>query len=281
MAAELDLQALGLPPVLEQTPVGGGSINEAWRATLADGRTAFVKHHPWAPAGFFEAEAHSLARLAAAGCLDTPAVLAVGPHYLVLQWIDSAPRSHDFEEQLGERLASLHQVSAGQFGFDCDNFCGLTPQPNPQMPDGHAFFREARLMHQGRMANRTGKLPAADMRRLEQLCQRLESLIPQQSPSLIHGDLWSGNVMTGPKGQPVLIDPATHFGWAEADLAMTCLFGGFGSRFYDSYARTSPSLAPDWEQRVPLYNLYHLLNHLNLFGGGYLQSVRSILSRFA
>jgi len=281
MAPEPDLQALGLPAILEQRPVGGGSINEAWRVELADGRTAFIKHHPWAPAGFFEAEAHGLARIAATNCIDTPAVLAVGPHHLVLQWIDGTLRNRHFEEQLGERLASLHQVDNGQFGFDSDNFCGLTPQPNPPMTDGYAFFREARLMHQGRMANRSGKLPTADMQRLERLCQRLESLIPEQPPALIHGDLWSGNVMTGARGQPVLIDPAAHFGWAEADLAMTCLFGGFGRHFYDSYAQNSPSLAPDWEQRVPLYNLYHLLNHLNLFGGGYLQSVQAILGRFA
>lgn len=281
MDSDLDLQALGLPAVLERQAVGGGSISRSWRVRLADGRLAFVKQHARPPSGFFAAEARGLARIAETACIATPSVLAVGPHHLVLSWIESSPLTPAGQQQLGQQLALMHAVSSEHFGFDEDNFCGLSPQPNPRMRDGHAFFREARLMYQGRMARQARKLSATDLQRLERLCGKLPSLVPDQSPALIHGDLWSGNVMADRHGRPVLIDPAVHFGWPEAELAMTRLFGGFGEAFYRSYADHNAALLPDWEQRVPLYNLYHLLNHLNLFGGGYLQSVRTILNRFA
>ena len=281
MSADLDLQALDLPPVLERQPVGGGSISRAWRVKLADGRLAFVKQHCRPPSGFFAAEARGLERIAETKCIATPPVLAVDDHHLVLSWIEACPFDPAVEEKLGQQLACMHAVTSESFGFDQDNFCGLSPQPNPRMRDGHAFFRDARLMHQGKMAHQAGKLSATDLKRLERLCEKLRSLVPEQPPALIHGDLWSGNAMADSSGQPVLIDPATHFGWHEAELAMTRLFGGFGGTFYRSYADHNAALLPDWEQRVPLYNLYHLLNHLNLFGGAYLQSVRTILNRFA
>jgi len=148
------------------------------------------------------------------------------------------------------------------------------------MADGFAFFAEARLLHQGKLARDAGLLDSGAIRKLEWLAARLDRWIPEQPASLIHGDLWGGNAHCGPEGEPVLIDPAAHYGWAEAELAMTTLFGRFPEAFYRSYLASS-QLSPEWESRIPLYNLYHLLNHLNLFGGGYRQSVQAVLDRYA
>ncbi len=147
------------------------------------------------------------------------------------------------------------------------------------MEDGYAFFAEQRLIYQARLAFDSRLLDERETRRVAALAQRLPELIPEQPASLIHGDLWSGNAVTDSAGGPALIDPAAHYGWAEAELGMTSLFGGFPSRFYEAYDQDR-SLQPGWRERLPLYNLYHLLNHLNLFGAGYLGQVRSILSRY-
>ncbi|TBW56184.1 hypothetical protein EZI54_09555 [Marinobacter halodurans] len=269
----------GLPPAVERRGLGGGSINDAFRVVLANGDTAFLKVHRAPPAGFFEAEAEGLRAMLATGTIRVPQVLAVSEQGLLLEWVAGAP-GPDFGRQLGERLAQMHRATDSAFGFSCDNYCGLTPQPNPRMADGFAFFGEARLLFQARLARDKGRLPAAGVRQVEAIADRLVDWIPEQPPSLIHGDLWSGNIHAGPQGEPVLIDPAAHYGWAEADLAMTTLFGSQSGEFYQAYAANA-ELAPGWEERVPLYNLYHLLNHLNLFGGGYLASVRSVLARFA
>lgn len=275
---ELLAQA-GLPDVSSGQGTGGGSFGETSRLTLADGRDVFLKSQHHAPANFFHAEAHGLKALAGTGAIRVPEVLAVSDSGLLLEWLSGTPAS-DYAERLGEQLATLHGHSAADFGFHEDNYCGLTPQPNPQLADGFAFFAEARLGHQARLAEKSGLLQSADIKRIEMIANRLRDWIPEQPASLIHGDLWSGNVHCGPDGEPVLIDPAVHYGWAEADLAMTTLFGRQSPVFYRTYAEAS-GLDPEWEERIPLYNLYHLLNHLNLFGGGYLSSVRGVLDRFA
>ncbi|KAA8981248.1 fructosamine kinase family protein [Halospina sp. K52047b] len=265
-------------PVATAQPIGGGSINEAARLTLEDGRTLFLKTHPSPPAGFFEAEAAGLRALAAGNAVRIPAVIAVAEEGLILEWLDGRPGG-DFARQLGEQLAKLHSTTANEFGFERDNFCGLTPQPNPRMRDGFRFFAEARLLHQGRMARDSGRLGHGDIQQLEWLAGRLDRWIPEQPASLIHGDLWSGNIHCGPAGEPVLIDPATHYGWAEADLAMTTMFGSQPRAFYEAYLANS-AVERDWEDRAPLYNLYHELNHLNLFGGPWAGGVRQTLKRF-
>ncbi|MFO7787711.1 MAG: fructosamine kinase family protein [Halospina sp.] len=266
-------------PVATTQPIGGGSINDAARLTLADGRPLFLKTHPSPPAGFFEAEAAGLQALAAANAVRIPAVTAVAEEGLILEWLDGRPGG-DFARQLGEQLAKLHSTTADEFGFERDNYCGLTPQPNPRMRDGFRFFAEARLLHQGRMARDSGRLGQGDIRQLEWLAGRLDRWIPEQPASLIHGDLWSGNIHCGPAGEPVLIDPATHYGWAEADLAMTTMFGSQPRGFYEAYLANSP-VDQGWEERAPLYNLYHELNHLNLFGGPWASGVRQTLKRFS
>lgn len=265
-------------PVAATQPIGGGSINDAARLTLEDGRTLFLKIHSSPPAGFFEAEAAGLQALAGAKAVRIPSVVAVAEEGLILEWLEGRP-GHDFARKLGEQLARLHSVTADAFGFERDNFCGLTPQPNHRMRDGFRFFAEARLLHQGRMARDSGRLGQGDVRQLEGLAGRLARWIPEQPASLIHGDLWSGNIHCDPDGEPVLIDPATHYGWAEADLAMTTMFGNQPRAFYEAYLANSP-VEHDWEDRAPLYNLYHELNHLNLFGGPWAGGVRQTLKRF-
>jgi len=211
--------------------------------------------------------------------LRGPAALLAGPDFLLLEYLPPAPPAPDYWERLGAALARLHSPAHPQFGFAHDNYIGSTPQPNGWMDDGFDFFAERRLMFQGRLARERGRLGPPDGRRLELLASRLRDLIPEQPASLLHGDLWSGNVIAGPGGQACLIDPAAHYGWAEADLAMTALFGRFPEEFYRAYETARP-LAPGWRSRCGAYNLYHLLNHLNLFGASYLSAVQNVLARF-
>jgi fructosamine-3-kinase len=197
----------------------------------------------------------------------------------LLEDLSPATRRADYWPTLGRQLAVLHNHTAEQFGFAHHNYIGSTPQPNPWTEDGHAFFAEHRLGYQARLAQAADLLSADDARRVERLAARLTDLIPAQPASLIHGDLWSGNAISDAEGRPALIDPAAHYGWAEAELAMTALFGGFPDSFYRAYEDARP-LDAGYRERFPLYNLYHLLNHLNLFGRGYLGQVQSILRRF-
>lgn len=275
------LTAAGLPAARRQQAVTGGDIGDSARVTLKDGRQVFLKRAAQAPEDFFPAEAQGLEALRTAApeqLIRVPDVLYAGAEGLVLEWLAPAERATNYWEQLGAGLAAVHGVEQPSFGFVADNYCGLTPQPNPRIDDGYQFFACARLQHQARLARDQGLLALAECRQLDRLCERLEHWIPPQQPALIHGDLWSGNVHSGPRGEPALIDPAAHWGWAEAELAMTCLFGRFPARFYQSYQEHNP-VAADWETRADLYNLYHLLNHLNLFGGSYLESVRQVLGR--
>lgn len=258
--------------------ITGGSINDAFRGERPDGRAVFLKTHAAPPADFFAAEVSGLKALADAG-IRVPEVLAHDSAYLLLEWIDTQAPKPGAMAELGEQLAALHGHTGPCFGFGEDNFCGLTPQINTQMADGFEFFAQCRLLPQAEQAFNQGLLACSELRQLERLCQRLPELIPQKPPSLIHGDLWSGNVLFATTGEPVLIDPAVSWCWAEADLAMTRLFGGFDPAFYRAYEAVRP-LAPGFDERVPIYNLYHLLNHLNLFGGGYQASVRAVLRPF-
>jgi fructosamine-3-kinase len=271
----------GWGPVTASAPVAGGCINAGQVLATAAGPPLFLKLNPAAPPGMFAREADGLAALAAVpGAPRVPAPILSGADFLLLEYLAPSPPGPRAAARLGEQLAALHAAPASRFGFHHDNYLGSTPQPNTWTEDGWAFFAQHRLLHQGRLARQSGLLSPAALRRLEALAQRLPGLIPHQPPSLLHGDLWSGNIIPGPRGQSCLIDPAAHYGWAEADLAMTVLFGRQPDAFYAAYAAAHP-LSPGFPQRQDLYNLYHLLNHLNLFGPSYLASVESILSRYA
>lgn len=265
--------------------VAGGDINRAERMTLADGRELFVKHRPGAPAGMYAAEAAGLAWLAQAGALRTPAVVAVGeaapPRFLALEWIARGRPGPGHDEALGRGLAALHRAGAPAFGLGEDNFIGSLPQRNAPLPAWPAFYAERRLAPMAQAAVEAGALPASFLEALERLRPRLPDLCgPPEPPARLHGDLWGGNAMSDAGGAPVLIDPAVYGGHREVDLAMMRLFGGFGQRVFAAYAEAHP-LADGHADRVELHQLYPVLVHVVLFGGGYARSAERIVRRYA
>lgn len=265
--------------------MAGGDINRAARMRLADGRELFVKHRPGAPAGMYAAEAAGLAWLAEAGALRVPVVVAVGeegpPRFLALEWLPRGRPGPGHDEALGRGLAALHRSGASAFGLDRDNFIGNLPQPNAPAATWPEFYAARRLEPMARAAVDAGALPPAFLDGLERLCPRLPDLCgPPEPPARLHGDLWGGNAMTAADGRPVLIDPAVHGGHREVDLAMMRLFGGFGEGVFAAYAEAHP-LADGHEDRVELFQLYPLLVHTVLFGGGYARSAERILRRYA
>ena len=261
--------------------MSGGCIADAAVAEFADGSRAFVKRSAGNP-DMFQREAEGLRALSAASALRVPEVLAADESALVLECIEAAPRRSGFAATFGRRFACLHRCEGNQFGFEHDNYLGLTPQINtPMSDDWAAFFLEKRLWFQVHLAGSKGR--AGDLERLlERAESRIDDLLStvQEPPSLLHGDLWSGNFIVDDRGEACLIDPAVYYGHREADLAMTRLFGGFEPAFYAAYEEEWP-LEPGHEERLLIYQLYHLLNHLNLFGGGYYDQSRRILARFA
>jgi fructosamine-3-kinase len=261
-------------------PVSGGDINEAHELTLADGRVVFAKTNRAAPPAMFPAEARGLAWLAEAGALRVPAVLAQDPAFLVLERIAAGPRRGDFDERLGRGLAALHRSGAPGFGLDHDNFIGRLPQANAPLPGATwaAFYRARRLEPQLRLAVDGGRASPAMRRDAERLFAVLEDLVgPPEPPARLHGDLWGGNLLCDEGGRPCLIDPAAYGGHREVDLGMMRLFGGFGPRVFEAYEEAAP-LAEGHEDRVPLYQLYFLLVHVNLFGSSYVRSVERALA---
>lgn len=289
--AILDRLERGAP--LELKPIGGGCIADSRIATFADGSSVFVKSGACAP-DMFLCEAEGLAALAEAGAIPVPEVLAVDSEALVLEHIRQAPRKPGFFETFGRNFARLHRFHGPACGFGQDNYLGSTSQINQPLQgawqtksgtgdgsDWPAFFIERRLRFQVRLAAERGHgnhllqlLDRSEARFNELLCTAIET------PSILHGDLWGGNFIADECGEACLVDPAVYFGHREADLAMTRLFGGFEPVFYKSYDEEWP-LADGHEERLPVYQLYHLLNHLNLFGGGYYTQSESILQRYA
>jgi fructosamine-3-kinase len=257
-----------------------GGVTTAQIATLADGGRVFVKSAPAHPSGWATAEARGLAWLAAAGALRVPQVLAAhdGPAgFLALEWIASAPPAHDHDEQLGRGLARVHRAGAATFGLDADNYLAGLPQANPRcatIADLWGAHRLAPMLHRLH-----GRAPVALVRGVERVLDRLPELVgPPEPPARVHGDLWAGNAITDEHGAPVLIDPAAYGGHREIDLAMMRLFGGFGPRVFAAYAAEHP-LAAGHEARVALWQLYPLLAHAVLFGGGYAaQAARAVAS---
>lgn len=262
--------------------VHGGCINESYRWQSSAG-PLFVKVAAASARAMLEGEAAGLAELAQANAVRIPAVRAVGATsahaFLALEWIELGAPSAASETRLGEQLAWQHRVSARGFGWHRDNTIGSTAQPNGWCNDWVTFFRERRLAHQVALAGRN--LRDRELERRGALLLELMGAFfasHRPAPSLLHGDLWGGNRGTDADGNPVLFDPAVYFGDREADLAMTRLFGGFSPAFYTAYHATWP-LDQAAGTRRTLYNLYHVLNHLNLFGGGYLEQSRSMIDR--
>lgn len=293
--------------------VHGGDINDACRISLSIGETVFVKTNSIRNLNFFITEAHGLTALKAAGTIGVPKVLGMGIDeqkgfsFLLLEWLESIPCIRNYWETFGHELANLHRAALfraeepqtdkypqrehrhscfrgtdGQpllrYGFEEDNFIGANPQKNRPMASWIDFYRECRLTPQIKMAEHY--LDSQLQRKITYLLDHLDSYLREpEFPSLLHGDLWSGNVLCGPDGKAWILDPAAYVGDFETDLAMTQLFGSFPSPFYSAYQEINP-IDKGYEERKDLYHLYHLLNHLNLFGRSYLGSVAEILNGY-
>ncbi|MBO5550524.1 MAG: fructosamine kinase family protein [Lachnospiraceae bacterium] len=274
--------------IIDRRSISGGDINAAWALILSDGSKVFMKSNRLENQDFFRAEAEGLEAISSCNTIKTPGILGRGTDgaisFLLLEYISGGRRRTDFFTEFGRELAALHSACASRFtggrryGFRNDNYIGAGYQKNTGEDSWIAFFREYRLELQFKKAE--AYFDQGDVRRINRLLERVdELLIEPESPSLIHGDLWGGNYMEGNDGSAWLIDPAAYVGCAEADIAMTELFGGFHMDFYSGYYEVRPKLS-GYEERRDIYNLYHLLNHLNLFGGGYLSSVRAAVRKY-
>jgi len=257
-------------------PVSGGDISAAWR--IGD---VFLKTGPVSSYDMFSAEAEGLAELAAPRTVRVPQVVACSTHgdtaYLATEWLALDRPTRDTEVRLGEQLAALHEVTRDRFGWHRDNTIGLTPQHNNWSDSWVDFFREHRLGFQLQLAAESGfsgSLQTQGARLLKRLPVFFEDYEPR--PALLHGDLWGGN-WASCEDAPVVFDPAVYYGDPESDLAMTRLFGGFGPAFYEAYATHTPPAAGSHD-RSDLYQLYHVLNHLNLFGSAYLGRAQELVN---
>lgn len=286
---ELIAEATNNRPVAVQhrQTCSGGCIHQAELMELVDGRRFFVKSSQHS-AAMFELEAQGLAALAATNTLRIPQVIATGSlggqeACLILEAIESGTQVNQFFEVFGRAFAAMHRADvAPLFGWSSDNYLGSSVQRNSQNEDWIEFFAECRLRSQLRTARHQGVGSHELFKLCERVIDRLEGYLgtPSDPPSLLHGDLWSGNWLPDENGHPVIFDPAIYYGRREADLAMPLLFGGFSASFFEAYQEAWP-LEDGWQDRVELYKLVHLLNHLNLFGSGYLESCLEIVRRFA
>jgi fructosamine-3-kinase len=260
--------------------VGGGCINRAYRVQ-GDGQSYFVKLNDAATIEMFSAEAEALQLLQAAATVRVPTPICWGTagesSYLVLEHLELARETESDAALLGAQLAQLHLHTGTSYGWHRDNTIGSTPQINTPGTDWLNFWREHRLGFQLRLAARHGNYRSIQ-RKGRDLLNALQHILAGHNPppSLLHGDLWSGNHAVLRNGQPVIFDPASYYGDRETDLAMTELFGGFSPSFYAAYRELYP-VDEGYRLRKTLYNLYHVLNHLNLFGTGYLSQAEHMM----
>lgn len=262
-------------------PVGGGDISAAWRLAAVGG-DVFIKTGPLSAADMFSAEAEGLLEIANTDTIRVPELIATGRGdatvFLALEWLNFETPGVVVERQLGERLAQMHHATRDQYGWHRDNTIGLTQQQNTTHDDWVEFFRERRLRKQFQLAAEKGfggELQERGARLLKRLPVFFDGAAP--AASLLHGDLWGGNWACS-EGEPVIFDPAVYYGDRETDIAMTRLFGGFGTDFYDAYESSWP-LREGHRERQVLYQLYHVLNHLNLFGSAYLGRALGLIDK--
>ena len=274
-------------PIKSTIAVSGGCIANSCKLQLSSGREFFLKQSGGGSSSSFASEARGLEELRKSGVVRVPEVVDKGPNFLLLEWIEVGKNSSDSSmEELGRQLAELHSFHGEKFGFVEDNYLGDSPQSNLSSTAGKdnwaIFFAGNRLHFQAELAEKKGYATPEIRGLLDVLIEKIPDLLSgtEEKPSLLHGDLWCGNYLIDVDGRPWLIDPAVYYGHREADLAMTSLFGGFTKTFYSAYESAFP-LVPGYPEREPLYQLYHLMNHLNLFGTGYYGQVLSILKRYA
>lgn len=265
--------------------VSGGSINQAARVEISGEGSCFLKWNTTADSEMFQKEVLGLELLAEAGSgLRVPEVMLQetagdGTGFLLLEFIEQGSPKKESAGHFGKQLARLHSVTHEQFGLEESNFIGRLPQSNRWHDNWTDFFIEERIDPQLEMALNAGRLNSNIVESFDALYKDLDNIFPKEEPALLHGDLWGGNYFYDSEGQAVIFDPAVYYGHREIEMAFTYLFGGFSSSFYESYNREDP-LAPGFENRKDIYNLYPLLVHTNLFGGSYARQVVSIIKRF-
>lgn len=266
--------------VRQAEPIGGRADAPVWKLVLADGRTVAAKLGQSGAA--LQLEAAMLGELRDKAGLPTPEVLQADDDLLVMAYVEtSGGIDPAVERHAAELIAGVHAVGAEAYGFDYDTPIGGLVQPNAWLDSWRTFFAEQRLLGMGRMAHDAGRLPAAVLARIERLAGRLERWIDEPArPALVHGDLWAGNVLTRNGRVAAVIDPSIYYADPEIELAFTTLFGTFGDVFFRHYGEIRPLRPGFFEARRDLYNLYPLLVHVRLFGGGYLVGVERTLTRF-
>ncbi|MEV5966219.1 fructosamine kinase family protein [Kribbella sp. NPDC051952] len=259
------LDGLDLGDPVSSDPLEGGYASKTYRVRTTLGRSVVVKTQTGLPLDLYGLEAEGLEALRSTGGFAVPEVLRVTPTFIVLADLGASEPSPTYWEDAGRALATQHEQTAGKFGYHHDNYLGVLPQQNPWSTDGHTFFAEHRLLRYLEEPKCHQALPADDRERLERLADRLPDLIPRQPPSLLHGDLWHGNLIPTPEGEPALIDPAVYYGWPEAELSMLDGCGKIPDAFFASYAEAHP-LEPGWRDRLPILHLREHLCVLAHFG---------------
>lgn len=263
-------------------PMGGGCVGEVYRVALSGGSTVVAKVDRTGGEAKLPLEGYMLGYLAAHSRLPVPEVYHASDELLIMEYVEGGGgRSGAAERDAAELLADLHDVTAPEFGHERDTLIGGLDQPNSPSESWVDFFREQRLLYMAREAHRAGRLPDGELARIDHLAGRLDEYLAEPgAASLIHGDVWGGNVVAGSDGIAGFLDPAIYHADPEIELAFITLFGTFGDAFFERYAELRPIRDGFFELRRDLYNLYPLLVHVRLFGGGYLGAVQSILSRF-
>lgn len=271
--------------VKEASSVSGGCISNAYRITLTDGSSCFLKYNSSADNDMFIREAHGLKELFKPGVIKIPQVYGFDKNYILLEFVAGSNKQGNFSEDFGRKFAHMHKFTNKSYGFYEDNFIGSNPQINTTSGEESnnwvQFYFNKRIIFQIELAESLGNSTPELRKAVAALEWKIENIITDngENPSLLHGDLWGGNYIVGNDGLACLIDPAVYYGNREADLAMTKLFGGFDKIFYSAYNEVYPFL-PGYDYRENIYKLYHVLNHLNLFGGGYYSQALSLINYY-
>jgi protein-ribulosamine 3-kinase len=262
--------------------LSGGCISDAYKITTNDNSNFFLKYNSSISNDMFIKEADGLKELVKANSIRIPEVLSFDKDYILLEFIPMGNKNKNFFEEFGRNFAVMHKYTSDNYGFYENNFIGSNPQINiPEQNEKSSwleFYFNKRILFQLQLAEKLGNSTEELRKGISKLENKISEIIDdsEEKPSLLHGDLWSGNYMVDESGSAVLIDPAVYYGHREADLGMTKLFGGFSSEFYSAYHEEFP-LKDGYEYRENIYKLYHVLNHLNLFGGGYYHQAISLI----
>jgi fructosamine-3-kinase len=268
--------------VITNSFVGGGSIADSQKIKTSSGKEFFVKSYSQSKSNILKNEVNGLKEIQKSKTVKTPQIIYYDDDILILNFIKPGRKNKNFSELFGIQLAAMHRLKSDKFGFYENNYIGSNPQINlPLYSNWTDFYWENRLLYQFKLAEKHGYVNSDFRKLFNQFESVYRNIIEgtEEEPSLIHGDLWGGNYLVDEFGNPVLIDPAVYYGHREAELGMTILFGGFDSDFYSAYNEAYP-LFDGWKERLDIYKLYHVMNHLNLFGSGYLNQTLSIIKSY-